>query len=79
MTQRVNYDAIAESYDAHPFRQKVVDPDLLAFLKERPEGGSILDIGCGTGAQLVTISDAVYQNGLVRIEQALKKNRRYRK
>lgn len=39
MSQRVNYDAIAESYDAHPFRQKAVDPDLLAFLKDRPEGG----------------------------------------
>ena len=53
MSQRVNYDEIAESYDAHPFRRKAVDPDLLAFLKEHPERGSILDIGCGTGNQLV--------------------------
>jgi SAM-dependent methyltransferase len=55
MSQRVNYDEIAESYDAHPFRKKEVDPDLLAFLKDRPETGppAILDIGCGTGAQLV--------------------------
>jgi len=55
MLQRVNYDAIAESYDAHPFRRKDADPDLLAFLKERPGTGplSILDVGCGTGNQLV--------------------------
>ncbi len=55
MSQRVNYDAIADAYDAHPFRKKEVDPDLLAFLKERPGTGplSILDIGCGTGNQLV--------------------------
>lgn len=55
MSQRVNYDAIADAYDTHPFRKKDVDSDLLAFLKERPGTGplSILDIGCGTGAQLV--------------------------
>ena len=55
MTQRVNYDAIAESYDAHPFRRKEADPDLLAFLNERPgsEPLSILDAGCGTGNQLI--------------------------
>lgn len=57
MSQRVNYDEIAESYDAHTFRKKDVDPDLLAFLQARPEctsaSLSILDIGCGTGAQLV--------------------------
>ena len=35
---RVNYDEIAHLYDSQPYREKEVDPDLLAFLSERPAG-----------------------------------------
>ncbi len=54
---RVDYDQIAEQYDAQPFRNKPVDPDLLTFLSERVGHSfgawALLDIGCGTGNQLV--------------------------
>lgn len=53
---RVNYDKIAHLYDSGPFRGKEVDPHLLAFLAERGETAvppRILDLGCGTGNQLV--------------------------
>lgn len=52
---RVNYDLIAHQYDGQPYRQKAVDPDLLAFLAQRKKPLSeisILDMGCGTGNQL---------------------------
>ncbi|OGG56516.1 MAG: hypothetical protein A3F84_15725 [Candidatus Handelsmanbacteria bacterium RIFCSPLOWO2_12_FULL_64_10] len=84
MTTRVNYDAIADSYDAHPFRKKDADPDLLAFLKERPGTGplSILDIGCGTGNQLVADHPCVPTARLIGLDrfkgmlrQAQKKSR----
>jgi ubiquinone/menaquinone biosynthesis C-methylase UbiE len=52
---RVNYDRIAHLYDAQPYRAKSVDPELLAFISQRtsPDSLAILDIGCGTGNQLV--------------------------
>lgn len=54
---RVNYDKIAHVYDAHPHRVKPVDPNLRAFLDHRPDltptEVAVLDVGCGTGAQLV--------------------------
>ena len=56
-TPRVDYDEISELYDSQPFRGKEVDPNLQAFLTERKdeqiESLCILDIGCGTGNQLV--------------------------
>ncbi len=55
-SQRINYDLIAHRYDSGPHRGKEVDPHLLAFLAERGESGvapTILDLGCGTGSQLV--------------------------
>ncbi len=54
--QRVNYDKIAHLYDSGPHRGKEVDPNLVAFVKERGETAvslRILDMGCGTGNQLV--------------------------
>jgi ubiquinone/menaquinone biosynthesis C-methylase UbiE len=52
---RVNYDQGANVYDAHCAKR--VDTDLLAFLDARPglalDDVRILDVGCGTGAQLV--------------------------
>jgi ubiquinone/menaquinone biosynthesis C-methylase UbiE len=52
---RVDYDAIAGLYDATPYRTKPVDPELLAFVGRRePRAGlAVLDIGCGTGNQLI--------------------------
>jgi ubiquinone/menaquinone biosynthesis C-methylase UbiE len=54
---RVDYDEIAHLYDSQPHRDKEVDPDLLAFLDENhvrsASSLSILDLGCGTGNQLV--------------------------
>lgn len=54
--QRVDYDRIAEQYDADQFRDKQVDPDLVRFLEERALSAdtlAVLDVGCGTGNQLV--------------------------
>jgi SAM-dependent methyltransferase len=52
---RVNYDAVAHLYDGQPYRAKSPDPELSAYI-----GGDtgtdtlcVLDIGCGTGNQLV--------------------------
>src|SRR5271169_2809690 len=52
---RVDYDAIAHSFDSGPYRTKTVDPELLAFIGQRISGdqASILDVGCGTGNQLI--------------------------
>ena len=50
-----DYDAIAPLYDSGPGRVRGVDPELLAFVEQRvsSEALSLLDIGCGTGSQLV--------------------------
>jgi SAM-dependent methyltransferase len=52
---RLDYDRIADRYDAHPWRAKGPDPDLAAFLAARsdPAAPAVLDLGCGTGNQLV--------------------------
>ena len=54
-SSRVNYDTIAHLYDTQPYRAKTIDPELLTLLgqRESAETLSILDIGCGTGNQLV--------------------------
>jgi ubiquinone/menaquinone biosynthesis C-methylase UbiE len=53
----VDYDRVAQRYDLERYRAKSVDPDLLAFLRERSnpwaDAVAVLDIGCGTGSQLV--------------------------
>ena len=54
---RVDYDAIAPLYDRQPYRDKEVDRHLIAFVQQRSSGLmpplAVLDIGCGTGSQLV--------------------------
>jgi ubiquinone/menaquinone biosynthesis C-methylase UbiE len=51
---RVDYDAIAHLYDAQPYRQRAADPLLMAFFAERGSADlAVLDIGCGTGNQLI--------------------------
>jgi SAM-dependent methyltransferase len=52
---RVDYDRIAPQYDAQPYRQKTADPALTAFLAQHQptQPMTVLDVGCGTGNQLV--------------------------
>jgi ubiquinone/menaquinone biosynthesis C-methylase UbiE len=54
MSTRVDYDSIAPVYDQGRYREKSCDPQLRAFLAERDSRRPIrvLDICCGTGAQL---------------------------
>jgi ubiquinone/menaquinone biosynthesis C-methylase UbiE len=69
---RVQYDQIAHLYDAQPYRQKEVDPQVLAFLQEHPAVDrsclAILDLGCGTGNQLVANRSALPQARLVGLD-----------
>jgi ubiquinone/menaquinone biosynthesis C-methylase UbiE len=55
--QRVDYDRIGKRYDEEAVRWREADPELVAFLQERGSvdgaGISVLDVGCGTGIQLV--------------------------
>jgi SAM-dependent methyltransferase len=51
---RVDYDEIAHLYDTQPYRARVADPELLAFAEARRSVDfAVLDIGCGTGNQLI--------------------------
>ena len=52
---RVDYDAIASGYDTQPYRARTVDPEFSAFVQQgaAPDALTVLDIGCGTGNQLV--------------------------
>jgi ubiquinone/menaquinone biosynthesis C-methylase UbiE len=71
MAPRVDYDQIAAQYDSQPYRSKAVDADLLAFLAERPAQApppAILDIGCGTGNQLVANRAALPQALMVGVD-----------
>lgn len=53
---RVNYNPIAHQYD-EPIRQHPLDQKLVEFLRDRPDlppaEVRVLDVGCGTGAQLI--------------------------
>ena len=70
---RVDYDAIAHFYDGQPYRTKIVDPELLAFIEQRIPGypPSTLDVGCGTGNQLVANRAALLSAQLVGVDRSL--------
>lgn len=79
-SQRLNYDAIAALYDAHPYRAKTPDPELAAFNAGRddPEEVAVLDIACGTGNQLIANQPAWPEARLVGIDHSLGMLRRAR-
>jgi ubiquinone/menaquinone biosynthesis C-methylase UbiE len=70
---RVNYDAIADLYDTQPYREKSVDPELLALVGQSAVSNtlSVLDIGCGTGNQLVADRGVVPDAHLVGLDRSL--------
>jgi len=71
---RVDYDAIAHFYDSQPHRTKTVDPELLAFVEQRTPGASpasILDVGCGTGNQLIANQPVLPSARLVGLDRSL--------
>lgn len=70
---RVDYDAIAHLYDAQPYRAKSPDPELLAFIGERTgtDALSVLDIGCGTGNQLVADRAILRNARMVGLDRSL--------
>jgi ubiquinone/menaquinone biosynthesis C-methylase UbiE len=70
---RVDYDAIADLYDATPYRTKRVDPELLAVARRFASSGwfATLDIGCGTGNQLIADRAALPSGQLVGLDHSL--------
>jgi len=53
---RTNYDEIADTYDCNSFRAKSIDKNFIVFTeayKKPLDSLNILDLGCGTGNQLV--------------------------
>src|SRR5208282_4016884 len=79
---RVDYDTIAHLFHSGPYRTKTLDPELLAFIGQRISGdpASILDVGCGTGNQLIADRPVVpsaqpvgLDRSLGMLEQALPK------
>jgi SAM-dependent methyltransferase len=70
---RVDYDAIAHLYDGQPYRAKMSDPELSAFIAQSTATHtvSVLDIGCGTGNQLVADRTVVRGARLVGVDRSL--------
>ena len=70
---RVNYDTIAHLYDTQPYRTKTIDLELLTWLGRHgsAETLSILDIGCGTGNQLVANRAVVPHARLIGLDRSL--------
>jgi ubiquinone/menaquinone biosynthesis C-methylase UbiE len=60
-SRRPDYDAIAPSFDSSRGWTRKAGPELLAFIEPRASSNalSLVDIGCGTGNQLVANRAAV--------------------
>lgn len=74
MSKRTNYDQVAARYDDQRYRSKEPDPDLAAFLTERsdPDANTprILDLGCGTGSQLVANRNLISAGQMVGLDRS---------
>ena len=70
---RVDYDAVAAGYDSQPYRARAADPELAAFIGQRARSAALclLDIGCGTGNQLVANRGAAPDAKLVGVDRSL--------
>ena len=55
LAPRVDYDEIAHRYDSQPYRERALDAELSGFVEQRNYGDAlvVLDVGCGTGNQLI--------------------------
>ena len=70
---RVDYDKIAPLWDSQPYRSKSFDPQFVAFLEERAARTllRVLDIGCGTGNQLIANRAAVPNALMTGVDQSI--------
>jgi SAM-dependent methyltransferase len=68
---RVDYDEIADRYGSQPHRARAVDPELLAFAGQCSSGApAVLDLGCGTGNQLIADRGALPGARLVSVDRS---------
>ena len=68
-SRRTDYDAIAALYDSQPYRARAVDRGFLEFAGQR--ACSVLDVGCGTGNQVVANRTAAPHARFVGVDQSL--------